>query len=188
MSTIERIVKRIDQLNLRDGDYALWLVLLMVIVQFLIVLVSKVFNISNTGFDEIVWYCNGLIFMLGAGYTLLYNRHVRVDIFYNDRSSKYQALVDLFGSLFFILPVAAFTFGLSWNLVIVSWYNFNGGGWVLEGSDSPSGLPLLFLFKTVIWIYAFLIALAGLSLAGKAFLYLSGWSPNYELMRHKHDA
>ena len=96
MSTIERIVNKIDQLNNRVGECVIWLVLTMVIVQFLIVLLSKVFNISNTGFDEIVWYCNGLIFMLGAGYTLLYNRHVRVDISYNEAGQKYQALIDLF--------------------------------------------------------------------------------------------
>jgi len=183
MGVIERIINKIDRVNYRVGEVAIWFVLLMVVVQFLIVVVSKVFNFSNTGLDEIVWYSNGLIFMLGAGYTLLHNRHVRVDIFYNEAGYKYQALVDLFGSLCFILPVAVLTFGLSTNLVIDSWYNFNGGGWVLEGSDSPSGLPLLFLYKTVIWVYAFLIALAGISLAGKAWLYLSGRRGTYELMQ-----
>lgn len=185
---IERIIRKIDSLNHRVGEFAIWLVLLMIIVQFGIVLVSKVFSASYSAIDETVWYCNGLIFMLGAGYTLMHNRHVRVDILYREAGQNYQALLDLLGSMFFILPVATLTFGLSWNLVIDAWYNFNGGGWVLERSDSPSGLPILFLYKTVIWIFAFLIALAAIALAGKAYLYLSGQRKKYELVQDDHFA
>ena len=67
---LERITTKIDLLNHRVGEAALWLVLAMIVFQFLIVLLSKVFGISFTPLDESIWYLNGLIFMLGAAYTL----------------------------------------------------------------------------------------------------------------------
>ena len=91
---LERITTKIDLLNHRVGEAALWLVLAMIVFQFLIVLLSKVFGISFTPLDESIWYLNGLIFMLGAAYTLLHDRHVRVDIIYRTASSRYKAWID----------------------------------------------------------------------------------------------
>lgn len=177
---LERIINRIDALNQRVGNFAIWLVLAMVLCQFLVVLLSKVFGISFTQLDESVWYLNGLIFMLGAAYTLLKDRHVRVDMFYREASPRFKAIVDLFGSLVFIIPVAFMTFGLSWSFVLDSWYNFSTNEWILEQAEGiPSSLPLISPFKSVIWLYCLLIALQALSIAGKAWLYLSGAATSY---------
>lgn len=177
---IERIVQNIDRVTNRLGEVSLWLVIAMVICQFLVVLLSKVYGISFTPLDESVWYLNGLIFMLGAAYTLLHNRHVRVDLIYHDAGNRYKAWVDLFGSLVFILPVAFMTFGLSWGFVLDSWYNFATSEWLLERAEgTAASLPLISPFKTIIWLYAITIALSALSLAGKAILYLSGQWADY---------
>lgn len=178
---LERIIFKIDRLNHWIGERAIWFSLMMIIAQFAVVLLSKVFGYSFTPLDESVWYLNGLIFMFGAAYTLLNDRHVRVDIFYREAGPKYRALVDLFGALIFLLPVTFMTFGLSFDFVLDSWYNFSTGQWVIERAEgSPASLPLLSAFKTVIWVYSFLLALASISLAAKAFLFLTGARASYQ--------
>ncbi len=181
---LERITTKIDLLNHRVGEAALWLVLAMIVFQFLIVLLSKVFGISFTPLDESIWYLNGLIFMLGAAYTLLHDRHVRVDIIYRTASSRYKAWIDFWACLIFIIPVAFMTWGLSTGFILDSWYNFSANKWILErSSDSSSSLPLIAPYKTIIWVYALLIALQAFSEAGKAWLYLSGKAQTYPLPR-----
>ncbi len=177
---IKRIIEKIDQLNFTIGEKSIWFVLAMIVLQFIIVILSKLFGISFIPLDESIWYLNGLIFMLGAAYTLLYDAHVRVDLIYREASDRYKAIIDLLGSFVFMLPVMFMTFGLSWGFVLDSWYNFSTNEWIFERADgSPSSLPLLSPFKTVIWVYSLLMALAALSLAGKAWLYLSGQSETY---------
>lgn len=182
---LERIILKLDKINNQVGEKALWLVLAMILLQFSVVLLSKLYGLSFTQLDESIWYLNGLIFMLGAAYTLLHDRHVRVDIIYAEAGAKYKALVDLFGALFFILPVAFLTYGLSWNFVLDSWFNFSTGQWIIERADgSLDSLPLLSLFKTIIWVYSFLLALSALSLAAKAILSLSGHHQTYNPAMH----
>lgn len=172
---LRRIIAGIDQLNHWIGEKAIWFTLCMIIAQFAVVVISKTFGYSFTPLNESVWYFNGLIFMLGAAYTLLNDRHVRVDIFYREASDHFRALIDLIGALIFLLPVTFMTFGLSWNFVLDSWYNFNTGQWVLERAEgSSASLPLLSAYKTVIWVYSFLLALAAISLAAKAILFFKG--------------
>ncbi len=94
--------------------------------------------------------------MLVAGYTLLGDGHVRVDIFYREASARYKATVDLLGTLLFLWPVCALIAFTSWPYVSISWK-------VLEGSRETSGIPGVFLLKTAILIFAFIVALQGLS-------------------------
>lgn len=183
--TLERISARIDRLNDWVGNKTIWLTLAMILSQFAIVILSKVYGYSFTPLDESIWYYNGLIFMLGAAYTLLHDRHVRVDIFYREAGQRYKAVVDFAGAILFLLPITFMTFGLSWGFVLDSWYNFNTGQWVLERANgSPSSLPLLSAFKTIIWVYAFLLALAAISLAIKAGLFLFGRHQDYDPTIH----
>ncbi len=166
------VAKAIDRLNLVVGRGVAWLALLMVLIQFGVVVARYVFNVGNIAVQESIWYLHGIIFMMGAGYTLLYGGHVRVDIFYREASERRRALVDLFGVLVFLLPICVTTFVLSWSYVLNSWA-------VLEGSTEVAGLPFIYLLKTVIWIFAALVGLQGLSIAIKAIAYLSGASPSY---------
>ena len=70
--------------------------------------------------ESYVWL-HGIIFMVGAGYTLLHNAHVRVDIFYRPASDRYRAFVDLLGAVFLLAPMIAIVFLGSWDYVIKSW-------------------------------------------------------------------
>jgi len=177
---LDRIIKGIDRLNHNIGEFAIWFVLAMVVLQFLIVILSKLYGISFTPLDESIWYLNGLIFMLGAAYTLLHGGHVRVDVIYRGASDTYKAIIDLAGSLIFLLPITFMTFGLSWGYILDSWYNFTTNEWVFESADGiPSSLPLLSPYKTIIWVYSFLLALAAISMAGKAWCYLTGRHKTY---------
>ena len=109
----------------------------MVLIQFAVVILRYVFAFSNTALSESIWYLHGLLFMIGAGYTLLYDGHVRVDVLYREASPRYKAWVDMLGSLLFIIPLCILTVWLSWGYVINAWI-------VLEGSTEFAGLPLIF--------------------------------------------
>lgn len=172
MQTLYRIATTIDALNTRIGNAIAWTAFLMVLIQFGVVILRYVFAFSNTALSESIWYLHGLLFMIGAGYTLLYDGHVRVDVFYREARARYKAWVDLLGSVLFVVPLCILTVWLSWGYVINAWIS-------LEGSTELAGLPLIFLYKTVIWVFAALVGLQGLSTAIKAFLFLMGRWPRY---------
>jgi len=165
-------IRFVDRLNERIGHAVAWVALAMVLVQFLVVVMRYVFSIGNIAMQESIWYMHGILFMIGAGYTLLHNGHVRVDVVYGEAPPRYKAKVDVFGTLFFLLPVTAATLWLSWDYVINAWK-------VFEGSTEGSGLPLIFAYKTVIWVFAVLVFLQGLSLLFKAVRFLRGREPGY---------
>jgi len=172
MKTLYRIANAIDALNIRVGNLIAWTAFLMVLIQFGIVVLRYVFAFSNTALSESIWYLHGLLFMIGAGYTLLHDGHVRVDVIYREASQRYKAWVDLLGATLFIIPLCVLTVWLSWGYVINAWI-------VLEGSTELAGLPLIFLYKTVIWVFAALVGVQALSMAIKAFLFLMGRWPRY---------
>ena len=164
------LIKSIDALNETVGRGVAWLALAMVLVQFVVVILRYVFAIGFIPMQESIWYLHGIVFMVGAGYTLLHDGHVRVDIFYREARPKAKALVNLLGVLIFLLPVCAVTWWLSWSYVGNSWRIF-------EGSTEVSGLPFIYLLKTVILVFVVLIVLQGLSLALKSVMVLRGQQP-----------
>ena len=118
-----------------------------------------VFGLGSVKMQESIVYMHATIFMVAAGYTLLRNGHVRCDIFYAGASPRAKAAIDLFGVLVFLLPMCALIAWAAWPYVAASWA-------VREGSPEGSlGLPAVFLLKSVILVFAGLLALQGLSLA-----------------------
>jgi TRAP-type mannitol/chloroaromatic compound transport system permease small subunit len=101
---------------------------------------------------------HSVVFLLGAAYTLKADEHVRVDIFYRGMSVRRRALVDLAGTVLFLLPLCAFLLVESWQYVSVSWR-------IAERSREAGGLPMLYLLKAVIPLMAVLLALQGVALA-----------------------
>jgi TRAP-type mannitol/chloroaromatic compound transport system permease small subunit len=172
VSPLERIITVIDGINLTIGRGVAWLTLVMALLQFVIVIMRYVFAIGFIPAQEAVWYLHGILFMVGAGFTLLYDGHVRVDVLYRDAAPGKRALVDLVGSLFCLLPLCVLTFWLSRSYVLNSWRIF-------ESSTETSGLPLIFLLKTVIWVFAVLLGLQAISLAARAARYLKGETKEY---------
>ena len=107
--------------------------------------------------QESVRFMHGFVFLLCAAYTLLHNGHVRVDVFYLKMTPKKKAMVDIFGTVFFLIPVCSVIMIYSWDYILNSWRE-------MEGSLEERGLHAVFLLKTCIWIFAISMILQGLSL------------------------
>jgi len=167
-----RIVHIIDALNRRIGRGVAWAALAMVLVQFAVVMLRHVFSVGYVAMQEAVWYLHGILFMVGAGYTLLEDGHVRVDVFYRDARPATRALIDLIGAAFLLVPVCVVIIWLSRAYVL-------NAVLVLETGGDPAGLPLVFALKAVIWLFALLVGLQGVSMALKAWGFLSGMAPHY---------
>lgn len=157
----------IDSLNEWVGRSVSWLALVIVLVQFLIVVGRYVFGIGSIWMQELITYMFGFLFMLGAAYTLRHDGHVRVDIFYREASPRTKALVNLLGSLVFLIPICALIFWIAWPYVLQSWS-------IWEGSQESSGIPARYLQKSAILAFSVLMALQGLSMAIRSVLVLQG--------------
>ncbi len=164
---MKRLIALIDELNERVGRAVSWLALLMVLVQIIVVVQRYVFGIGSIWMQESIVYMHGFLFMLAAGYTLLHNGHVRVDVFYREATPRRKAMTDLFGSLFFLLPMCVSIIWLAWPYVSNSWA-------ILEGSKETSGIHGVYLLKSVIIVFAVLVALQGISMAAHAIRILTG--------------
>ncbi|GAB4364190.1 MAG: TRAP transporter small permease subunit [Kiloniellaceae bacterium] len=167
MNGLIAFVNLIDRMNERIGRAVAWLTLLMVLITFAVVILRYVYAIGWVWLQESYVWLHGVVFMIGAGYTLLHNAHVRVDIFYRPNSARYKAIIDLFGSLLLLLPIVAVVIFVSYDYVLDSWMR-------LEESREAGGLPALFLLKSVILAFCLLIGLQGLSLAARSYLVLIG--------------
>jgi TRAP-type mannitol/chloroaromatic compound transport system permease small subunit len=157
----------IDRFNDLIGRKIAWLALAMAGVQFIVVLMRYVFGAGEIWLQESILYMHGVLFMLGAGYTLLHNGHVRIDIFYRDASPARKAWVDLIGVFVFLAPICIAIFYIVWPYVVDSWA-------VLEGSRETSGIQAVYLLKTVIPVFAALLFLQGVSMAIHAAAVLMG--------------
>lgn len=116
MQSLLRVAYWIDQLNERVGQLTKWLVLVCVLISTANALVRKVFDMSSNGFLEIQWYLFSAVFLLGAGYTLKHNEHIRIDILLGRLSPRKQAVVDILGGLLFLLPMAGLILYFSWPI------------------------------------------------------------------------
>jgi TRAP-type mannitol/chloroaromatic compound transport system permease small subunit len=153
---MERLADHLDQVNRLVGDIVRWLALLMVLVQFATVILRYVYGISFIFVNESVLYMHGALFMLGAGYTLLVDAHVRVDIFYSRLGPRGRAAIDIFGALVFLMPAMAMLAWFTWPSVRNSWA-------ILEGPISVGGIPASFLLKSLIPAFCTLLILQGLA-------------------------
>lgn len=161
------VARSIDGLNERVGRAVAWLTLAMVLVTFCVVVLRYVFDVGFVRLQESYVWMHGIVFMLGAGYTLLHQGHVRVDIVYRGASPRYKAWVDLLGVLLMLWPMLVTVWLVAWPYVATSWSR-------LEASREAGGLPGLFLMKTVILAFCLLLGLQGLSLAIRSLLFLTG--------------
>lgn len=170
MTLLLSVSRFIDQFSLSVGKYVSWLALVMVLVQFAVVLGRYVFGLGSVPVQESIIYSHAFLFLLGAAYTLQRDGHVRVDIFYAKVGVKLRAAIDLFGSLFLLIPVCIGIFLLSWAYVTGSWS-------ISETSWESSGLPFLYGLKTAILVFCAMMILQGISIAIKSALVLTGTLP-----------
>ncbi|HXV73673.1 MAG TPA: TRAP transporter small permease subunit [Sphingomonadales bacterium] len=161
MAFLLKLADRADAFNRALGRASGWAVFLLVLAEFSIVVLSGNFQEGSIKLQESVLYLNSLVFLGAAGYALLTDAHVRVDIFYRGLSERAQAKVNLVGTLAFLLPFLAFLWSIAVPFVAASWRN-------LEGSFETSGLPLVFVLKSFILLFALTLTVQGFSLAVRA--------------------
>ncbi|WP_328597135.1 TRAP transporter small permease subunit [Curvivirga aplysinae] len=167
MQVLACLARFIDRINQQFGMSICWLALFMVVVQFLVVVLRYVFGYGSIFMQESIIYMHGLLFMLGAGYTLLHGGHVRVDIFYRGASPRKKAMVDIFGFFTLLLPVCVGMLYYVWPYVASSWQIF-------EKSKETSGIPAVFILKSAMVVMLVLLILQGISMAIHSLRVLTG--------------
>jgi TRAP-type mannitol/chloroaromatic compound transport system permease small subunit len=165
-SNMTALADRIDRLTSGIGRAAAWLIVVVVLLQFALVVARYLFGLGSVWLTETVIYAHAALFMLVAAWTLLAGGHVRVDLFYAEASERTRAMVDLIGALALLLPFMLVLLWLSVPYAARSWV-------ILEHSQEASGLPIVFVLKTLIPVFALLMALQGLSQAIRAAASLS---------------
>ncbi len=164
---VKGLIFTIDHVSELMGKAVSWCSLLLVILVTLNVILRYAFNISFVFAEEMQWHLYALIFLLGAGYTLRYNGHVRVDVFYQRLGKRARAFINVMGCLLFLFPGCF--------LVIKTSIPFVESSWAMqEGSADPGGLPCRYLLKAVIPLAFALLSIQGLSMFLKSLFTLFG--------------
>ena len=160
---LENLADRLDSIAEFTGRVVSWLTLAMVLVTLAVVILRYLFDIGSIALQESVTYLHAMVFMLGAAYTLRHDEHVRVDIFYQQRSMRVRAWVNLLGTVFLLIPVCVFIFVSSLDYVSTAWS-------IREGSREAGGLDGVYLLKTIIPLMAGLLLLQGCAVALRSLL------------------
>ena len=166
MTLLLKLSQLTDLLNERVGKGAFWLILLMTIISAGNAVVRFVFNYSSNGLLEIQWYLFATVFLLCAPYTLQKNEHVRIDVLSSKFSARGLAIIDIIGTLFFLLPMVIMVLWLSLPLIAES-YKIN------EMSANAGGL-LRWPVKIMLPLGFTLLALQGISELIKRVGFLAG--------------
>ncbi len=157
----------VDSTNEAVGRMVSWVTLLLVVVVFVDVVMRYLFKTSFVFTQELEWHLFAFIFLIGAGYTLLHDGHVRVDIIYQRLGVKGRAWINLIGVIFFLIPGCYLVISTSWHFVGNSFS-------MLEGSPDPGGIPYRFIVKGTMTVGYVLLMLQGLSMGLHALLQILG--------------
>lgn len=167
---MEWYIAFVDNFNENIGYGVGWFATLMVVVVFANVVLRYAYGQSFLALQDGSWYIFGLVFMIGAAYTLKHDRHVRVDIFFINYPPRVKVLINLLGTVFFLVPLCILGVYVAWGYVGQS---FN----VQETSPDPGGLAARYLAKAITPIGFILILLQGISLIFVCILQLTGKRP-----------
>ena len=166
MTALLQLSRRIDALSEFVGRWVSWLVLAAVLISALNAVVRKAFNVGSNAFLEIQWYLFAAIFLLGAGYTMLRQEHVRIDVVLSRFTKRTQIKIEIFGILVFLFPLVLVVLDLVTPLVIKAYV-------MQEMSSNAGGLIRWPVFALVPAGFA-LLGLQGLSELIKRFAFLRG--------------
>ena len=155
MQALLKLSNLIDSLNDRVGRWASWLTLVAVLVSSGNASVRYIFDNSSNAWLELQWYLFSAVVLLCGGYALLHHQHVRIDVVYSRFTRRTQLFIDVFGTLFFLLPMAVLIMYLSWP-VFVNAYVSN------EISSNAGGL-LVWPARMLVPVGFFLLVLQGVS-------------------------
>ena len=160
----------IDWLNERVGRALIWLVLVMTLISAGNAVMRYLFNFSSNAFLEMQWYLFAMVFLVCAGYTLLHNEHIRIDIIVSRFSAQTRAWIDIFGAVFFLLPVSLYIMWLSWPIFVNAWVSG-------EMSSNAGGL-IRWPARLMIPVGFLLLSLQGVSELIKRIAFLRGVIPD----------
>lgn len=164
------IANGIDRITAAVGRAAAWCCIFIVLAEFAAVVMRYAFGVGWLGLQESVLYAHAALFMLAAAWTLQVGGHVRVDVFYAQAKPRTRALIDLFGTLVFLIPFAVVLALVSVPYAARSWA-------LMESSREASGLPIVYLFKSLVPLFAVLLGVQGLAQAIRAAGVLFGPPP-----------
>jgi TRAP-type mannitol/chloroaromatic compound transport system permease small subunit len=170
MKSLLLISKGIDRLNETLGRALIWLVLVMVLVSSGNAVSRYLLNVSSNAFLELQWYLFAMVFLLCAGYTLLHNEHIRIDVVSSRFSARTRAKIDIFGTVFFLLPVTFYITWLSWPIFVNAWVS-------AEISSNAGGL-IRWPARLMIPVGFFILSLQGISELIKRIAFLRGLIPD----------
>ena len=153
---MKKISHIIDLFNEKIGILTSYLVIPLILITFFVAFMRYALDFGSIAIQEITIYLHALIFTVGASYTLKNNMHVRIDIFYNKFSDNLKKNINLFGTIFFLLPSCILIFITSFNYVISSII-------LLESSKEAGGLPILYILKSYILLMVFTLFLQAIS-------------------------
>lgn len=165
------LARGIDRLNQFVGRHVYWLILAAVVVSAGNATVRYVAGDSSNAWLELQWVLFSAVFLLCAGYTLLHHQHVKVDILYSRLSRRSQLWIDIFGTVFFLLPMSALVVWLSWPVFVAA---YQSG----EVSGNTGGLPLWWA-RLLVPVGFFLLLLQGISELIKRVAILRGLLPDF---------
>ncbi|HMQ93994.1 MAG TPA: TRAP transporter small permease subunit [Amaricoccus sp.] len=167
MRIIAAIVRAICGFNGFLGRIFSWFSLGIVLVCFVVVTLRYVFHLGAVPLQDLYVWLNGMMFMGIAGYTLMRDGHVRVDVFYRDAPTRRRALVDMVGAVVFVAPFLVVL--TVWSLPYVE------RSWALrEGSANVGGLPGLYILKSFVLVFVAVIGLQALAMFLRGVLVLAG--------------
>jgi TRAP-type mannitol/chloroaromatic compound transport system permease small subunit len=161
MPLLPVLADRIDRLNTAVGRAVSWLAPAIVLGEFALVIARYAFSAGSIWLTEAVMYGHAALFLLAAAWTLRAGGHVRVDIFYGAASARTKAAVDFLGALFLLSPFMLVLILFATPYAARSWA-------ILERSQEVGGLPFVYLLKTLIPLFAALMALQGVAQAVRA--------------------
>lgn len=170
MKLLLGLSRAIDALNEQVGKLTYWLILAAVLISMGNAVVRYSLNMSSNAWLEIQWYLFSFVFLFCAGYTLLHNQHVRIDVLSSRLSGRGRAWIDILGTVFFLLPMAITIMWLSWP-VFLDAYRSN------EVSTNAGGL-MVWPGRLMLPVGFFLLVLQGFSELIKRVAFLRGLIPD----------
>jgi TRAP-type mannitol/chloroaromatic compound transport system permease small subunit len=170
MKLLLGLSRAIDTLNEHVGRLTYWLILAAVLISTANALVRYAFNMSSNAWLEIQWYLFSFVFLFCAGYTLLHNQHVRIDVISGYLSGRGRAWIDILGTIFFLLPMAIAIMWLSWPVFLDAYRSD-------EVSTNAGGL-LVWPGRLMLPVGFFLLVLQGFSELIKRVAFLRGLIPD----------
>jgi TRAP-type mannitol/chloroaromatic compound transport system permease small subunit len=167
MEALGRFVRAIDALNEWTGRGVAWLTAGCVLTCFVVVVLRYGFDTGYPWLQELYIWQHAIVFMAGAGYTMLHRGHVNVDLVYGRLGERGRAWVDVLGTVLFLFPWLAVLAVTSAPFVLSSWS-------IRETSSTADGMPAVYLLKSVLWVFCALMFLQGLALLMRRASFLAG--------------